>query len=85
MAAQKGYGVRNAYGDLKRVLMHRPGPELNLVTPQTLREFNFDAPVDPERFIDDYETMRGLFHTHGVETVLLTEVLANDADAISFI
>ncbi|MCB0020702.1 MAG: hypothetical protein KDE09_23070 [Anaerolineales bacterium] len=85
MAAQKGYGVRNAYGDLKRVLMHRPGPELNLVTPQTLREFNFDAPVDPERFIDDYETMRGLFHTHGVETVLLTEVLADDADAISFI
>ncbi|MCB0009175.1 MAG: hypothetical protein KDE04_22070, partial [Anaerolineales bacterium] len=36
-------------------------------------------------FIDDYETMRGLFHTHGVETVLLTEVLADDADAISFI
>ena len=41
MAAQKGYGVRNAYGDLKRVLMHRPGPELSLVTAQTLREFQF--------------------------------------------
>ena len=85
MTVLKGYGVRNAYGDLKRVLMHRPGPELNLVTEQTLREFNFDAPVDPERFIDDYETMRDLFHAHGVETALLTEILADDADAIAFI
>ena len=83
--SQNRFGVRNAYGDLKRVLMHRPGPELDLVTPKTLPEFNFDAPVDRGRFVEDYDIMRNLFHDHGVETLLLTEVLADDDDAIGFI
>ena len=41
-----GYGVASAYGDLRRVLMHRPGTELDLVTERTLREFHFERPVD---------------------------------------
>lgn len=81
----KNYGVSNAYGSLKRVLMHRPGGELKMVTPKTLPEFHFDAPVDIEKFMHDYDIMRDLFHDHGVETLLLTEVLADDADALNFI
>ena len=41
-----GFGVRNAYGSLKRVLMHRPGPELGLVNAKNLAEFNYTRPVD---------------------------------------
>lgn len=80
-----GYGVTNAYGDLKRVLMHRPGAELDLVTAQTLKEFHFDRPVDRERFTDEYDTMAGLFEAHGVETLMLTDVLRDDADALAYI
>ena len=65
------FGVRNAYGSLRRVLMHRPGPELDRVTPETLREFHFARPVDRGLFLADYEAMLGLFHAHGVETLLL--------------
>jgi len=36
-----GFGVRTAYGTLERVLVHRPGRELDEVTPETLREFHF--------------------------------------------
>ena len=78
------FGVSNRYGDLRRVLMHRPGPELDVVTPDTLAEFNFDRAVDAARFRDDYAAMLGSFQAHGVETLLLTDVLADDADALDY-
>jgi arginine deiminase len=34
------FGVRTAYGSLARVIVHRPGPELDQVTPETRREFS---------------------------------------------
>jgi arginine deiminase len=63
------YGVRSAYGDLQRVIMHRPGPELKLVTPETLAVFHFDNPVDSEQFVAEYERMLSLLQSHGVETL----------------
>lgn len=78
------YGVTNRYGDLERVLMHRPGPELDVVTPATLTEFNFDRPVDAARFRADYDAMLASFRAHGVETLLLTDVLAEDDDALGY-
>ncbi|HSF14894.1 MAG TPA: arginine deiminase family protein [Vicinamibacteria bacterium] len=78
------YGVRNAYGDLKRVVVHRPGPELELVTPETLEEFHFERPVDRKRFLSDYDAMLGHFQAAGVETLLLTDILQNDADAMAY-
>ena len=79
-----GFGVRTAYGSLARVLMHRPGPELARVTPETLREFHFARPVDGEKFVADYDAMLALFRSHGVEPLLLAEVLAGDADSIGY-
>ena len=79
-----GYGVSNAYGDLKRVIMHRPGPELGMVTEKTLAEFHFNRPVDRVKFLADYDTMLGLFQAHGVETLLLSEILKEDEDALFY-
>ena len=79
------FGVKNAYGDLKQVLMHRPGEELLKVTSDSLKEYNFDAPVDYETFLSDYDVMLALFQSHGVDTVLLTDALKDDADALGFI
>ncbi len=79
------FGVRNEYGDLKRVLLHRPGAELDVVTDSNLREFNFGATVDRERFVADWEAMLGRFREHGVEPVLLEEVLADDGDSLATI
>ena len=64
--------------------MHRPGVELDVVTEETLREFNFDRPVDAARFRRDYDTMPESFRAHGVETLLLEEVLADDQDALDY-
>ncbi|MCB0000540.1 MAG: hypothetical protein KDE56_32465, partial [Anaerolineales bacterium] len=79
------YGVQSAYGDLKRVLMHRPGMELHMVRPDTLDEFHFDAPVDVAQFVADYDVMVGKLQSHGVETVMLTDVLADDEDSLNYI
>jgi len=79
------FGVRSAYGNLKRVLMHRPGPELDVVNSANLEEFHFKRPVNREAFVSDYDAMLDLFHQHDVETLLLTEVLKQDEDAMYYI
>jgi arginine deiminase len=77
--------VPNAYGSLKRVIVHRPGPELQKVTEANLEEFNFERPVDRAKFAGDYDAMLRLFQDQGVETLLLREVLAGDDDALGYI
>ncbi len=79
------FGVKSAYGDLKAVLMHRPGPELAMVKPHNLAEFNFDAPVDQAAFLAEYDVMLRLIQSHGVETLMVTDLLKDDADALGFI
>ena len=64
-----GYGVRTAYGSLKRVIVHRPGPELDVVTADNLKEFNFARPVDRGKFVADYDAMLKTFQDEGVETL----------------
>tara|TARA_Y100000590_G_scaffold399306_2_gene482420 strand:- start:8028 stop:8966 length:939 start_codon:yes stop_codon:yes gene_type:complete len=79
------FGVKLAYGTLERVLMHRPGEELLKVTEDTLAEFHFRRPVDRDQFVADYDGMLKLFQSHGVETLLLTDILKNDNDALNTI
>lgn len=78
------FGVKSAFGDLRRVLMHRPGAELGIVSNQNLAEFNYDRPVHREAFLSDYDAMLQLFQQHGVETLLLTEVLKDDGDSLHY-
>ena len=79
------FGVPNAYGTLRRVLMHRPGPELEVVTAANADEFNFVRPVDRAKFAADYDAMLQRFGSHGVNPVMLADVLADDEDAIGYI
>jgi len=79
------FGVKSAYGDLKRVLMHRPGRELEHVKGTTLEEFHFRRPVNREAFLTDYDAMLALITKQGAEAVLLSDVLINDEDALRYI
>lgn len=79
------WGVTSAHGDLKSVLMHRPGAELSVVTEANLREFNFDEPVDERAFLADYDAMIQQFAGHEVDCLFLTDVLADDPDAMQYI
>lgn len=79
------YGVKSAYGDLKRVLMHRPDAELDMVTEKNLHEFHFKRPVNRKAFVADYDAMLSSFQSHGCETLLLRDVLKDDEDAQNFL
>ena len=82
---RRSFGVPNAHGTLRRVLMHRPGHELDVVTAKNAAEFNFVRPVDRASFVADYDAMLQRFHSHDLDIVLLTDVLADDEDAIAYI
>lgn len=79
------WGVKSAHGDLKSVLMHRPGAEIDVVTEKNLEIFNFDEPVDREVFTAEYDNMVSQFNDHGVDCIFLTDILKNDEDAINYI
>ena len=79
------FGVSNGYGSLKRVLMHRPGMELDKVTEDNKTEFNFKRAVNKATFVNEYDIMLSKFQNHGAETILLTDVLKDDLDAIEYI
>jgi N-dimethylarginine dimethylaminohydrolase len=78
------FGVKSAYGNLRRVIMHRPGPELDIVNSTNLEEFHFKRPVKREAFMADYDAMLALFQKHGTETLLLRDILKDDADAQAY-
>jgi len=78
------FGVRSSYGDLKRVIMHRPGVELDLVNERNLEEFHFKRPVNRDAFVSDYDAMLALFREHGVEILLLRDILKSDEDALAY-
>jgi N-dimethylarginine dimethylaminohydrolase len=79
------FGVRNAYGDLVRVLMHRPGTELDRVNAGNLEEFHFSRPVDRGKFLSEYDQMISLFQDQGTEVLFLTDVLKEDRDSLNYI
>jgi N-dimethylarginine dimethylaminohydrolase len=59
--------------------------ELDAVTTDTLQEFNFARPVDRARFVAEYDAMVNCLTSHGVEALLLTDVLAGDREALDYL
>lgn len=53
-------------GELKAVLMHRPGPELEMITETTYHQWLFDAPVDYGRFLGQVDGLIHTYEQHGV-------------------
>lgn len=71
--------VRSEIGQLKRVLLHRPGKELLNLTPDTLESLLFDDIPFLEVAQKEHDYFAGVLKDHGVEVVyletLMTEVL----------
>ncbi|MEK7449901.1 MAG: arginine deiminase family protein [Planctomycetota bacterium] len=80
------YQVLSAYQPLKKVLMHRPGPEIELITDHTTADhFNYFSAINHKIFRQDYETFLNLVAKNGAEPVLIEEVLAEDAESLAYI
>ncbi len=81
----QSYGAQNEHGILRRVLMHRPGEELKLVTEETAPYFGFHEPVVYDEFLRDFDLLVESLETLGAEVLLLTDVLKDEPVALDYI
>ncbi len=64
-------------GRLRRVMLHRPGLELQRLTPSTARELLFDGVLWVGRARDEHDAFAAALASRGVEIVYLDDLLAD--------
>ncbi len=67
--------VTSEFGRLRRVLLHAPGRELTMISPENKDDFLFDDILYVKKAQREHAAFRALLGIGGAETVLLTEVL----------
>ncbi len=77
--------VYSEIGRLRRVLLHRPGREIDWMVPAMMEHLLFDDILDGEEARAEHDTFRTLLERLGVETLdaatLLADVLGNHGGA----
>lgn len=73
-------GVWSEVGRLQRVLVHRPGKELNRLTPSNRDELLFDDILWLEKAREDHDTFTAILSAENAEVVYLTDLLAETLD-----
>jgi len=76
------YGCEE-FGRLTRVIMHRPGCELELINPQNHRQWLFDKVPDIGQFVEEHDRYRRLLVSHGVEVLELSDYVNEHHDFMS--
>jgi arginine deiminase len=69
-------GVHSEAGKLRSVMVHRPGAELERLTPANREDFLFDDVVWVERAQREHDAFVDVLRDHGVEVLYLQELLA---------
>jgi N-dimethylarginine dimethylaminohydrolase len=69
---------------LKKVLMHRPGVELSMVTEETLDYFHFAAVPDADKFLREFDGLVAALQDMGTEVLLVNDILKDDPEAMAY-
>ena len=69
--------VGSEVGTLRRVMLHRPGLELQRLTPSTARELLFDGVLWVGRAREEHDAFAAALASRGVEIVYLDDLLAD--------
>lgn len=72
--------VYSEIGQLKRVLVHRPGKELTYLTPQRLDELLFSAILEVETAQKEHDAFTNILKKEGVEVIELADFVAETYD-----
>ena len=70
-------GVRSEVGQLRRVLLHRPGLELRRITPTNMDELLFDELLWVEHAQREHDAFAELLRDNGVEVLHVERLLAD--------
>ena len=74
----QGVNVKSEIGNLKKVILHRPGNELLNLTPNTLEELLFDDIPFLEVAQAEHDAFADILRNEGVEVVYLEDLMAED-------
>lgn len=83
MSKQKSIDVYSEIGRLKKVLLHRPGEEIENLTPDLMERLLFDDIPYLEIARQEHDAFAQVFRDNGVEVVYLEDLIAEtleDAD-----
>lgn len=84
-----GLSVFSEVGRLRRVLIHRPGPEIDCMVPEMMQHLLFDDILDGGEAREEHDSFRNILERAGVETLdaetLLGEVLEDSAARIELV
>jgi arginine deiminase len=69
------YGVHSEAGQLRRVMLHRPGSEMARLTPANAESLLFDDVLWVKQARVDHMAFVDILRARGVEVVLLREML----------
>src|SRR5690348_11077007 len=73
-------GVHSEVGRLRRVVLHRPGLELERLTPATVQELLFEDVLWAERAREEHDAFAAVLERHGVAVHLFSTLLAEALD-----
>ena len=68
-------GVDSEVGQLRSVIVHRPGPELKRITPRNRGGLPFDRVPWVDRAQQEHDAFTQALREHGVDVLFLTELL----------
>ena len=68
-------GVHDEVSPLRTVIVHRPGSELERLTPESREELLFDEVLWPERAVSQHDAFAALLRSHGAEVLELSTLL----------
>lgn len=77
--------IAHEHYPLKKVLMHRPEVELAALTEDSLDYFHFSAVPDVDRFLAEFDALVAALEEMGTEVLLVSDILADDAQAVAYI
>lgn len=73
-------GVRDEVSPLRRVIVHRPGPELDRLTPDNHDTLLFDEVLWLERARAEHDAFTALLRRQGADVLVLTDLLRDVLD-----
>src|ERR1700712_796513 len=75
MTAAISLGANSEVGPLRVVILHRPGPELQRLTPRNNDRLLFDGMPWVARAQEEHDAFASLLRSRGVEVLLLADLL----------
>ena len=70
------YAVNSEVGQLRQVILHRPGREMSRLTPRNMAEYLFDDMVWIERAQAEHDAFAGLLAGRGITVLEFSDLLA---------